>query len=64
MTIDEFERILVAAKEMRIMYLSGEAMVSLRGIIEIVESQLHPEDRGKWKWFDDSGRCGWDSQQT
>ena len=59
MTNDEFERILTAAVQMRTLYISGDYMVSLKGLMSIVQSQLHPEDRDKWVWSDEGGKYGW-----
>lgn len=64
MTSDEFERIITAAVQMRTWNINGEIMVSLKGLMNIVESQLHPEDKGKYVWFDDGKRYGWDRKQT
>jgi hypothetical protein len=61
-TQDEFERIVTAAVQMRTWNINGEIMVSLKGLVAIVESQLHPEDKGKYIWFDDGTRYGWKRQ--
>lgn len=62
MTLDEFERIAIAASQMHILNLAtsdkkAELYVSLSGIMKIVQSQLHAEDRGKWVW--DDATFGW-----
>lgn len=59
MTGDEFERILTSAVNMHIYNLSGTYYVSLKGIVEIIQSNLHPEDRGKWVFYSENGQIGW-----
>lgn len=58
MTLDEFEKILIAAKEMRTYNIGGEPWISLRGIIDIIQTNLHPEDR-VWDWKGDDKTWGW-----
>lgn len=48
MTQDEFERILVALANMRALNINGEHMVPLEGVIRVVHSNLHEEDRQKY----------------
>ena len=61
MTIDEFERIMTAACQMHTLNIcntgKSEIYVSLKGIMAIVQSQLHAEDRDKWVY--DEAKFGW-----
>lgn len=64
MTGDEFERVLIAACQMRTWNINGETLVSLKGLIDIVQSQLHPEDRDKWIFTKTDTQIGWKKRET
>lgn len=60
MTLDEFERILIAASNMHSYnFGNGQIYVPLKAVIDVVQSQLHSEDRGKWTFYNDNGKIGW-----
>lgn len=50
MTQDEFERMLVALANMRALNINGEHMVPLEGVIRVIHSNLHQEDREKYEF--------------
>lgn len=51
MTADEFDRILTALRHANTVNLEGYGrMVSLRGVIEILHSNLHHEDKALYEF--------------
>lgn len=50
MTTDEFERILVALSHMGCLNINGQIMVPLEGVIKVVHSNLHSDDRSLYEF--------------
>jgi hypothetical protein len=50
MTTDEFERIMIAIGQMRQISVNGECLVPAEGIIKIIHSQLHSDDRSLYRF--------------
>lgn len=59
MTNDEFERIITAILQMRIMNINGLHMISLEGATKIIHSNLHPEDKSGWEYYVGDNEIGW-----
>jgi hypothetical protein len=57
MTNDEFERIATAVIHMSGFNLAGQGgvHVPLRGVIRILYTNLHPDDKAAWKLLEDGG---------
>lgn len=49
MTSDEFDRILAAIVEMRALNINGDVMVSINGVLRIIHSNLHHDDKAFYK---------------
>jgi len=57
MTNEEFERIATAIIHMRGFNLAGQGgvHVPLTGVIRILYTNLHPDDKASWKLLEDGG---------
>lgn len=57
MTNDEFERIATAIIQMRGFNLAGQGgiHVPLTGVIRILYTNLHPDDKASWRLLADGG---------
>ena len=49
MTNEEFLRIATATFQMATVNVNGELFVRLEGVLHIIQSNLHEEDKGVWK---------------
>jgi hypothetical protein len=50
MTTDEFERVFAALRFMAQVNVCGQIYVPLRGVLENLVAQLHPEDRALYEF--------------